>query len=405
MNNNSMTLTFRIGVCAMSNNKKILIITGSYGNGHISVTNSIVNQLNRMHLPNLTVIEHDLYQEAHPIINSFAKKYYINSYKYFRKSYRFFYYANQDNTEKCFYRYYGLNRLINLIMKEKPDLILLTFPTPVMSIIKKDIGVDIPVATVITDYTMHKNWYTPNSNRYFVATEHTKSQLVQYGVDPSIIDVTGIPIHERFNEEVDRNAWLTNNGLQPNKKTLLMVAGAFGVVGGFNEMLATLTEESDHQYVVVCGNNTQLINTLKAAYKDTPNVLIIGFTKEMAGWMASCDLMLTKPGGITISESLCKSIPLVFFNPAPGQEGENAKYFTEKGFSRITNSYEETTATVLELLSDEHQLKQYKENMQKHYLPESSKNICMSLMQILESTNSQSIATSKAGLYARLFAK
>ncbi|UBH16079.1 diglucosyl diacylglycerol synthase [Macrococcus armenti] len=389
----------------MSNNKKILIITGSYGNGHISVTNSIVNQLNRMHLPNLTVIEHDLYQEAHPIINSIAKKYYINSYKYFRKSYRFFYYANQDNTEKCFYRYYGLNRLINLIMKEKPDLILLTFPTPVMSIIKKDIGVDIPVATVITDYTMHKNWYTPNSNRYFVATEHTKSQLVQYGVDPSIIDVTGIPIHERFNEEVDRNAWLTNNGLQPNKKTLLMVAGAFGVVGGFNEMLATLTEESDHQYVVVCGNNTQLINTLKAAYKDTPNVLIIGFTKEMAGWMASCDLMLTKPGGITISESLCKSIPLVFFNPAPGQESENAKYFTEKGFSRITNSYEETTATVLELLSNEHQLKQYKENMQKHYLPESSKNICMSLMQILESTNSQSIATSKAGLYARLFAK
>lgn len=405
MNNNSMTLTFRIGVCAMSNNKKILIITGSYGNGHISVTNSIVNQLNRMHLPNLTVIEHDLYQEAHPIINSIAKKYYINSYKYFRKSYRYFYYANQDNPEKCFYRYYGLNRLINLIMKEKPDLILLTFPTPVMSIIKKDLGVDIPVATVITDYTMHKNWYTPNSNRYFVATEHTKSQLIQYGVDPSIIDVTGIPIHERFNEEVERNAWLTNNGLQPNKKTLLMVAGAFGVVGGFNEMLATLTEESDHQYVVVCGNNTQLIDTLKAAYKDNPNVLIIGFTKEMAGWMASCDLMLTKPGGITISESLCKSIPLVFFNPAPGQEGENAIYFTEKGFSRITNSYEETTATVLELLSDEHQLKQYKENMQKHYLPESSKNICMSLMQLLESTNSQSIATSKAGLYARLFAK
>lgn len=121
----------------MSNNKKILIITGSYGNGHISVTNAIVNQLNRMQLPQLTVIEHDLFQEAHPIINSIAKKYYINSYKYFRNSYRYFYYANQDKPESCFYRYYGLNRLINLIMKEKPDLILLTFPTPVMSIIKK----------------------------------------------------------------------------------------------------------------------------------------------------------------------------------------------------------------------------------------------------------------------------
>lgn len=398
-------LTFRIGVCTMSNNKKILIITGSYGNGHISVTNAIVNQLNRMQLPNLTVIEHDLFQEAHPIINSIAKKYYINSYKYFRKSYRYFYYANQDKPESCFYRYYGLNRLINLILKEKPDLILLTFPTPVMSIIKKELNIDIPVATVITDYTMHKNWLTPNSNRYFVATEALKSELIALGVSPSIIDVTGIPIHERFDEAVDRESWLLSHGLSPHKKTLLMVAGAFGVVGGFNEMLSDLTVAHTHQFVVICGNNTQLKEQLKTQYKDNKNVLIIGYTQDMAEWMSSCDLMLTKPGGITISESLCKSIPLVFYNPAPGQEGENAIYFTKKGFSRITHTYEETTATVLELLSDEAVLGQYKYNMQQHYIPDASLNISRTLLEMLEHTSSDAMMTSKAGLYARLFAK
>lgn len=389
----------------MSNNKKILIITGSYGNGHISVTNAIVNQLNRMQLPNLTVIEHDLFQEAHPIINSIAKKYYINSYKYFRKSYRYFYYANQDKPESCFYRYYGLNRLINLILKEKPDLILLTFPTPVMSIIKKELNIDIPVATVITDYTMHKNWLTPNSNRYFVATEALKSELIALGVSPSIIDVTGIPIHERFDEAVDRESWLLSHGLSPDKKTLLMVAGAFGVVSGFNEMLSDLTVEHTHQYVVVCGNNTQLMQQLKTQYKDNQNVLIIGYTQDMAEWMSSCDLMLTKPGGITISESLCKSIPLVFFNPAPGQEGENAIYFTKKGFSRITHTYEETTSTVLKLLADEVVLGQYKYNMQQHYIPDASLNISRTLLEMLEHTSSDAMMTSKAGLYARLFAK
>lgn len=389
----------------MSNNKKILIITGSYGNGHISVTNAIVNQLNRMQLPNLTVIEHDLFQEAHPIINSIAKKYYINSYKYFRKSYRYFYYANQDKPESCFYRYYGLNRLINLILKEKPDLILLTFPTPVMSIIKKELNIDIPVATVITDYTMHKNWLTPNSNRYFVATEALKSELIALGVSPSIIDVTGIPIHERFDETVDRESWLLSHGLSPHKKTLLMVAGAFGVVGGFNEMLSDLTVAHTHQFVVICGNNTQLKEQLKTQYKDNQNVLIIGYTQDMAEWMSSCDLMLTKPGGITISESLCKSIPLVFYNPAPGQEGENAIYFTKKGFSRITHTYEETTATVLELLSDEVVLGQYKYNMQQHYIPDASLNISRTLLEMLEHTSSDAMMTSKAGLYARLFAK
>lgn len=389
----------------MSNNKKILIITGSYGNGHISVTNAIVNQLNRMQLPNLTVIEHDLFQEAHPIINSIAKKYYINSYKYFRKSYRYFYYANQDKPESCFYRYYGLNRLINLILKEKPDLILLTFPTPVMSIIKKELNIDIPVATVITDYTMHKNWLTPNSDRYFVATEALKSELIALGVSPSIIDVTGIPIHERFDEVVDRESWILSHGLSPDKKTLLMVAGAFGVVGGFNEMLSDLTVEHTHQFVVVCGNNTQLMQQLKTQYKDNQNVLIIGYTQDMAKWMSSCDLMLTKPGGITISESLCKSIPLVFFNPAPGQEGENAIYFTKKGFSRITHTYEETTSTVLKLLSDEVVLGQYKYNMQQHYIPDASLNISRTLLEMLEHTSSDAMMTSKAGLYARLFAK
>lgn len=398
-------LTFRIGVCTMSNNKKILIITGSYGNGHISVTNAIVNQLNRMQLPQLTVIEHDLFQEAHPIINSIAKKYYINSYKYFRNSYRYFYYANQDKPESCFYRYYGLNRLINLILKEKPDLILLTFPTPVMSIIKKELNIHIPVATVITDYTMHKNWLTPNSNRYFVATEALKSELVALGVDEGIVDITGIPIHESFNDPVDRDAWLLSHGLSPDRKTLLMVAGAFGVVGGFNEMLKDLTATCTHQFVVVCGNNTQLLQQLQSEYKDNHNVVIIGYTQQMAQWMSCCDLMLTKPGGITISESLCKSIPLVFFNPAPGQEGENAIYFTKKGFSRITQTYEETTSTVLELLSDEVLLNQYKHNMQRHYIPDASLNISRTLLQMLDHTSSDAMITSKAGLYARLFAK
>lgn len=184
-----------------------------------------------------------------------------------------------------------------------------------------------------------------------------------------------------------------------------MVAGAFGVVGGFNEMLSDLAIEHTHQFVVVCGNNTQLKEQLKTQYKDNQNVLIIGYTQDMAEWMSSCDLMVTKPGGITISESLCKGIPLVFFNPAPGQEGENAIYFTKKGFSRITHTYEETTSTVLDLLSDETVLNQYKYNMQQHYIPDASLNISRTLLEMLEHKSSDAMMTSKAGLYARLFAK
>jgi len=136
----------------VSQNKKLLIITGSFGNGHLQVTNSIVKQFGEMNLNHLTVIEHDLFLEAHPIMTSIAKQWYINSFKYFRNMYKFFYYSRPEQIDKCFYKYYGLNKLLNLLIKEKPDLILLTFPTPVVSVLTEQFNLNIPIATVMTDY-------------------------------------------------------------------------------------------------------------------------------------------------------------------------------------------------------------------------------------------------------------
>lgn len=70
--------------------------------------------------------------------------------------YKGFYYSRPDKLDKCFYKYYGLNKLINLLIKEKPDLILLTFPTPVMSVLTEQFNINIPVATVMTDYRLYK---------------------------------------------------------------------------------------------------------------------------------------------------------------------------------------------------------------------------------------------------------
>ena len=67
----------------VTQNKKILIITGSFGNGHLQVTQSVVNQLNEMNLSHLSVIEHDLLYGSTPNLNFYLQKWYINSFKYF----------------------------------------------------------------------------------------------------------------------------------------------------------------------------------------------------------------------------------------------------------------------------------------------------------------------------------
>lgn len=390
----------------VTQNKKLLIITGSFGNGHLQVTQSVVNQLNQMNLPHLTVIEHDLFMEAHPILTSICKKWYINSFKYFRNMYKNFYYSRPDELDKCFYKYYGLNKLINLLLKEKPDLILLTFPTPVMSVLTEQFNMRIPIATVMTDYRLQKNWITPNSHRYYVATEDTKKDFMNVGIPASDIKVTGIPISDKFEADIDKEAWLTQHHLNPDKPTILMSAGAFGVSKGFEYMIENILEKSPHsQIVMICGRSKALKRNLELQFKSYDNVLILGYTKNMNEWMASSQLMITKPGGITISEGLTRSLPMIFLNPAPGQELENAHYFQDKGYGKIANTPEEAIEVVADLTNHEDTLKAMSEKMANEKVDYSTYRLCTDLLNILDSSSQQQEIYGKVPLYAKFFVK
>lgn len=390
----------------VTQNKKILILTGSFGNGHLQVTQSVVNQFNEMNLDNLTVIEHDLFLEAHPILTSICKKWYINSFKYFRNMYKAFYYSRPDQLDKCFYKYYGLNKLINLLLKEKPDLILLTFPTPVMSVLTEQFDMNIPIATVMTDYRMQKNWITPHSQRYYLATEDLKEEFASIGIPKSHLKVTGIPIADKFEDDIDKTSWLRQNHLDPNKSTILMSAGAFGVSKGFDQMIQEILNRSPHsQVVMICGKNKELKRTLSAQFKNYDNVLIVGYTKHMNEWMASSQLMITKPGGITISEALTRQTPMIFLNPAPGQELENANYFEEKGFGLIADTPEKAIQQVATLTNTPSKIAEMTQSMNESRIPYSTYKLCNDLLNLLDHSSRYEEVYGKVPLYAKLFVK
>ncbi|MCG1190869.1 diglucosyl diacylglycerol synthase [Staphylococcus epidermidis] len=390
----------------VTQNKKILIITGSFGNGHMQVTQSIVNQLNEMNLNHLSVIQHDLFMEAHPIMTSICKKWYINSFKYFRNTYKRFYYSRPNELDKCFYKYYGLNKLINLLIKEKPDLILLTFPTPVMSVLTEQFNINIPIATVMTDYRMHKNWITPYSQRYYVATKDTKNDFIEAGVPALYIKVTGIPIADKFEESIDKEEWLSQQHLDPSKPTILMSAGAFGVSKGFDYMINNILEKSPNsQVVMICGRSKELKRSLKSKFKDNPSVKILGYTNHMNEWMASSQLMITKPGGITISEGLSRCIPMIFLNPAPGQELENAYYFESKGFGKIADTPNEAIDIVSDLTNNEETLKVMSSKMLESKVGYSTRKICKDLLDLIGHSSQPDEIYGKVPLYARFFVK
>lgn len=139
-----------------------------------------------------------------------------------------------------------------------------------------------------------------------MATKETKQDFIDVGIDPSTVKVTGIPIDNKFETPINQKQWLIDNNLDPDKQTILMSAGAFGVSKGFDTMITDiLAKSANAQVVMICGKSKELKRSLTAKFKSNENVLILGYTKHMNEWMASSQLMITKPGGITITEGFC----------------------------------------------------------------------------------------------------
>ncbi len=115
--------------------------------------------------------------------------------------------------------------------------------------------------------------------------------------------------------------------------------------------------------------------------------MILGYTKHMNEWMASSQLMITKPGGITITEGFARCIPMIFLNPAPGQELENALYFEEKGFGKIADTPEEAIKIVASLTNGNERLTNMISTMEQDKIKYATQTICRDLLDLISNSS------------------
>lgn len=362
--------------------KRILLITGSFGNGHLQVSKNIRETFEKYYSNRVTVIESDLFLQAHPNLTPVLKKLYLYSFSYFRDVYGYLYYAGRNQSDISIYRYFSYDYLKRLVKEIEPDIIVSTFPTPALSLLKNK---KIPIVNIITDYHFHKSWLTKGAVRYYVATDDTEKELLKLGVEKNEIKKFGIPIAEKFDDNFDIDSWLKDNGLSATKNTVLLSAGAFGVSTDFTILIEKLKKKSnDIQVVVICGKNMKLKKELEYKYSGDKGVKIFGYTENMYEWMKSSSVLITKAGGVTISEALASNIPLILFNPVPGQEMENARYFKKHNMAKIAGNQEKVLKHIEQLLSRD-DIEMMKINMMKNYLPKASYNICEDIMSYLDS--------------------
>ena len=372
----------------MTENPKILILTGSYGNGHLKVTNTLKEIFMKHGMNQIT--ESDLYLDAHPLITKVSKYLYMKSFTYGQRLYGMFYYGG--NRQKKYFQadfmnYYGMKKLIHLVETVKPDVIINTFPMLVVPQFRKKTGLPIPIVNVLTDFGLHKNWIHEGVDKYYVASEKIRCDMVDKGIPSDKIKVTGIPIGAKFEEDYDKAVLFETYQLDKNKPVIVIAAGAYGVLKDIEDIVNRVWKESNSQIIVVCGKNWRLREKLTIKFLGEDHVRILGYTNKMDDLMRVATVMVTKPGGITLSEALAVQVPLLLYRSVPGQELENAIFFTKSGASIIAENPDKLVDSIQNLIDNEKIRMNMKNNMKKLYYANAAEVICEDIIAMLQSNN------------------
>lgn len=395
--------------------KKILIMSASTGGGHNRAARAIKEELESKTIDNETV-ECEIIDSLKLVNNTMDKiisRGYEKSAIYTPKAYGSVYrFSESSLVSKNEFKGNLLTSLMaqkfkKLLNDSQPDLIIGTHPFPMiaLSTLKKYTNIDIhnlnlsdtfhkkyvnlnvpPMISVLTDYTTHSTWIQNEIDYYIVGHEYVKELLVFEGVESNKVKAFGIPVEKSFLSHRDRETVLEELDLSPDKLTVLLMGGSFGA-GNIKETLSELMEiDRDFQILVITGRNESLREKIEKGLSQhfhDKNVKVLGFTNKMNDILASVDVLVSKPGGLTTTESLLKDVPMIVPYYIPGQEEENLDFLSNCGAALRTTKKYNLSVLLKVLIDDPSRLDMLKRNIKSIRKFNSSQNIANLVVDIL----------------------
>ncbi|MBO9605076.1 MAG: glycosyltransferase [Paenibacillaceae bacterium] len=340
--------------------QRVLILTGQLGDGHRQAACAIVEAWRELK-PGAEVHVVDYLEWTHPHLHELGTSCYKKWVTTMPSMYGYLFELTrrQGLLSKMFrkLRLFRSERMMALLDEVRPDVVVSTLPAAAgaMSFLKEHGLTSVPTVTVITDHTDHSYWLHPHTDRYLVGSQRTRRMLINQQVPGARIEVTGIPVRRQFcSVDGDRAALRERLGLKANAPVVLVMGGGFGMIG--LPLLDLLTEDDlpdDLQFVIVCGRNEKLLRKLTAGLGDMGGrIILTGYVDNVHEWMAAADLIVTKPGGLTVSEAQSLALPMLLFQPLPGQEQDNADYLVEAGVALQAYSRRELATILISLFQN-----------------------------------------------------
>ncbi len=369
---------------------KILILTVTAGEGHNSTAKGIKTALEGMACENgeeTEAVVLDTFDYLSPELAKFISEGYLFVTERAKYAYKLGYNLAEKRSRKDkppfnITSYAMAGDLARYINSYSFDAIVFTHPFAgiLLNVLKQSGAVTVPTLGILTDFTFHPYWEDCTANDYVVTPDRLLTpQGLRKGFMEKQILPLGIPIKPEFTKKLGKAEARMKLGLSPDKLTLLLMGGSMGY-GNMSENLRKLDAcrlPRDFQIICVCGNNREMKEEVDAAAKFSEHaILSTGFVDYISDIMDASDCIITKPGGLTTSESLVKGLPMIIVNPIPGQEERNAQFLTNTGCAMTTSKVYPIEECVYQLALSSTRIETMKSSIAEIAKPRSTADVC-----------------------------
>lgn len=208
------------------------------------------------------------------------------------------------------------------------------FPAEALTHLRRRHGLRVRSYGVATDYTCTPFWEETDVDVFFIPHEDLRAEYEHKGFAPGRLIATGIPVSARFCADTPRGQARARLGLPAGGRVFLVMTGSMGF-GEILDTVAALLAQSgeDARVLVMAGHNDKLRAAVAERFPGDARAVGVPFTTEVPLYMDACDVLLSKPGGLSSTEAAVKNVPLVHTAPIPGCETRNAAFFSSRGMS------------------------------------------------------------------------
>jgi len=262
------------------------------------------------------------------------------------------------------------------------DIILFTHPFAgaLLNMMKTRRLIKNRTIGILTDFTFHPYWEQCTANEYVVVPDSLLlPQARRKGFRDDQILPLGIPINPKFAKSTPKSDARKQLGLDENLPTFLLMGGSmgYGSLADNVKRIDNFDFGKDFQMIAVCGNNAEAKTEIEA-FAETSNhrILTTGFVDYVSLLMDASDCIISKPGGLTTSESLAKGLPMIIVNPIPGQEERNTEFLLNNGCAMAATKTCPIEECMYQLLSSPTRLRSMEDCIRAIGKPDSTRNVC-----------------------------